>query len=612
MISSSNDAPNTVIRAEFSPGKDPFEEARQKGPIRWIIAHILHGRNKLFLLLTFLITTISSTVSSQVMIFIGLAINDFTIGDGTKLGYYAILILIFSVAAPILDLIKRVVREILAIRVETETRHEFYTSLIGKSQSFHDQQQIGDIMARTTSDVRMLNFLVSPAVVVTLDAIMGIGVPIFFIFRFYPAQLLISPILFAILFLISVRKFIRVLGPVSTKLRYEFGQMNAKLAETLSGVEVVKGSTMESFEHDRFMEHVKGYRDAFVDWGTIQGKYLPLLLVALTVTVGLSHAILLYNDGILDIGQIIAYVGLLGNLRFPTTISVWVFSIARRAVAGSERLLDLMNKETEIDMNVTGVNAQIEGRVKFEKVSFAYPGSPHPVLRNITFEVQPGQTVAIVGKTGSAKTTLTKLISRLYDANEGQILIDGINVREFSLQSLRSQISYIEQDIFLFDVSIFENITFGRTSSMEDVIAVAKEAQAHDFISTLSNGYETIVGERGVQLSGGERQRVAIARAFLTDPRILILDDSTSAIDSETEDKIQQAIRKILRGRTTFLITHRLSQIRWADLIIVLKQGEIAAIGTHEELLKTSEEYQNIFVKRFDMELPAILVEEES
>ncbi|MFX1601434.1 MAG: ABC transporter ATP-binding protein, partial [Promethearchaeota archaeon] len=223
----------------------------------------------------------------------------------------------------------------------------------------------------------------------------------------------------------------------------------------------------------------------------------------------------------------------------------------------------------------------------------------------------PGQTVAIVGTTGSGKTTLTKLISRLYDVNNGKILIDNIDIREYALESLRSQISFIEQDVFLFSDTLFNNISFGRTSSINEIIQVAKEAQAHDFIREFPNQYNSEVGERGVQLSGGERQRIAIARAFLSDPKILILDDSTSAIDSNTEDKIQRAIRNILKDRTTILITHRLSQIRWADLIIVLKKGEISAMGTHEDLLKSSEEYQKIFIKKFDMDISQLIKQEE-
>jgi len=462
-------------------------------------------------------------------------------------------------------------------------------------------------MARATNDVRMLNFLVSPGISQIFRAVLQLVVPTIFIALYYPSELLLCPLVFTVLFLITLWDYNRKLSPVTVKLRMKFGKMNTVLTEVITGIEVVKGSSQEKRETERYSRVAKEYRDAFVKQGEIQAKYIPLLLVGLVVTFGLGHAILLNLQGRIGVGQIIAYVGLLGTLRFPTFISIWAFAIVRLAIAGAERLLEIMNKETEIDENPKGIVKRIEGAVKFENVSFKYPGSSKYVLRNISFEVKPGQTVAIVGTTGSGKTTLTKLLSRLYDVTEGRILIDGIDIREYNLECLRSQIAYIEQDIFLFSTTIFENISFGRTSSLDEVIKVAKEAQAHDFISSLPNGYYTVIGERGVTLSGGEKQRVAIARAFLTNPRILILDDSTSAIDSETEDKIQKAIFRIQKGRTTFIITHRLSQIRWADLILVMKRGRIVAQGTHEELLRTCEEYRKIFVKRFDVDISQLI-----
>jgi ATP-binding cassette, subfamily B, bacterial len=222
------------------------------------------------------------------------------------------------------------------------------------------------------------------------------------------------------------------------------------------------------------------------------------------------------------------------------------------------------------------------------------------VLKDITFNAQPGETVAIVGQTGSGKTTLTRLINRIFDVNHGRVLVDGVDVRDWTMESLRSQISVIEQDVFLFSRSLADNIAFGHAGATQDEIErAAHEAQAHEFITSFANGYQTEVGERGVTLSGGQRQRVAIARAFLTDPCILILDDSTSAIDSATEDQIQQAMRRIARERTTFIITHRLSQIRWADRILVLRRGELVDQGTHEELMGRSDAYRRIF-SRYD------------
>ncbi len=244
----------------------------------------------------------------------------------------------------------------------------------------------------------------------------------------------------------------------------------------------------------------------------------------------------------------------------------------------------------------------MRGEVEFRGVNFIYPDSNDsqadgsPVLEEISFKVQAGQTVAIVGQTGAGKTTLARLVNRTYDITAGQVLVDGVDVREWNLATLRQQISIIEQDIFLFSRSVSDNIAFGKPTAMPfEIKAAADAAQADDFINTFEAGYDTVIGERGVTLSGGQRQRLALARAFLTDPRILILDDSTSAIDSATEDRIQRAIAAAAKGRTTFIITHRLSQIRWADLIIVLRKGRIAAMGSHDDLMKTSEAYSRIF-----------------
>jgi ATP-binding cassette subfamily B protein len=276
-----------------------------------------------------------------------------------------------------------------------------------------------------------------------------------------------------------------------------------------------------------------------------------------------------------------------------------------------------------MDENTGGHSAQMRGEIVFEDVSFAYEQRPPTtdnqdasqpesviggqsslVLQDISFSITAGQTVAIVGQTGSGKSILTQLVNRTYDVSAGRVLIDGVDVREWSLDSLRSQIGKIEQDIFLFSRSIADNIAFGAPgASREQVIVAAQAAQAHDFISSFPEGYDTVVGERGMTLSGGQRQRIALARAFLSDPRILILDDSTSAIDSATEDQIQQAIRKAQEGRTVLLITHRISQIRWADLILVLEGGRVSAAGSHEQLLHSSPHYRRIFA-RYDAELP--------
>ncbi len=587
--------------SEFSPGKDPFEKSRRKGVSSWILSHIFYRSNKAFILIILFTTILASILASIISVIIGLAIEEFLNANLSSLIIFTIIILTLGLITPIFRLINFMQRELLAQRLERDTRKEFYTNLLGKSQSFHDKQKIGDLMARVTDDVRMLNFLMSPAISLILESFTSLIIPLFFIIFLYPLELVLEPIIFTFLFLITLRSYNRKLSPVTGKLRMNFGMINATLNEALSGIEVVKGSTKELYELNKYLNYAEKYRDAYIEQGKIQAKYLPILYLALIITIGFTHSLILYLNGMISIGQIISYLALLGLLRFPTFISIFVFAIIKLAGSSAQRLLELMNQSTEINENPEGIKKDLEGSIVFDQVSFKYPGSDKYVLKNISFEVRPGQTVAIVGTTGSGKTTLTKLISRLYDVSEGKILVDNIDIRDYSLKSLRDQISYIEQDVFLFSFSLFDNITFGRTSVLEEVINAANQAQAHEFISDLAKGYESEIGERGVQLSGGERQRIAIARAFLSNPRLLILDDSTSAIDSNTEDKIQYAIKNILKNRTTFLITHRLSQIRWANLIIVLKNGEISAKGTHEELLKTSGEYRKIFVKKFDL-----------
>jgi ATP-binding cassette subfamily B protein len=280
--------------------------------------------------------------------------------------------------------------------------------------------------------------------------------------------------------------------------------------------------------------------------------------------------------------------------------SLFAYSQVSLGFASARRILELIERKTELDHNPRGHSGHMTGQLEFRGVSFGYTENESN-LQGISFSIHPGQTVAVVGQTGTGKTTLAKLINRTYDVQSGQVLVDGVDVREWNLDDLRRQISIIEQDVFLFSRSIAENISFGNPhATREQVEEAARAAQAHNFILEFQDGYETVIGERGVTLSGGQRQRLALARAFLTDPRILVLDDSTSSIDSATEDQIQRAIFRAAQGRTTLIITHRLSQIRWADLILVLRQGRVAALGTHEELLSASNAYRRIFTRYED------------
>src|SRR5690606_18972218 len=323
---------------------------------------------------------------------------------------------------------------------------------------------------------------------------------------------------------------------------------------------------------------------------------LPTLLFAAAMAGALWHALALHSAGQLTSGDVVAFMGLMGMLGFPTQMSIFTFSLVQIGIVAARRILAIADAETELEQPAEGHAAPITGEIVFEDVTFGYEGGD-PVLRGLSFTVQPGETVAVVGETGSRRTTLAELVPRIYAVPSGRVLVDGVDVREWDLDSLRSQISAIEEDVVLFSRSVAENIAFGlgQQAGRDAIVRAAEDAQAAEFIGELDDGYDTVIGERGITLSGGQRQRLAIARALLTDPAILVLDDSTSAVDSATEDLIQQAIGRVLEGRTTLLITHRLSQIRWADKILLLRRGELVDFGTHDELLARSPLYRRIF-----------------
>ena len=495
-----------------------------------------------------------------------------------------------------LQLARNFSAELIGQRLERDIRDELYLSLLGKSMTFHNLQPVGDTMARATNDVREINMMFSPGINLVVGSANFMILPLLVAPSFHPSLILV-PSLFAAGYFAALWQYLRELRPITESARQAFGVMNAHLAEALDGIEVVKGHAQEPAEVTRFASNAQQYRNAFVRQGDVEARFLPLLLLGLAEGGGFLHALSLFRAGALDVGQVVAYMGLIQMLGFPTFTSLFAYSQVSLGMAGARRILDLITRETELDQNPHGLDRPMHGAIEFRGVHFGYPQAEDS-LADVSFHVHPGQTVAVVGQTGAGKTTLAKLISRVYDVRAGRVLIDDVDVRDWDLAGLRRQISIIEQDVFLFSRTIAENIAFGRPEATPDQIEqAARLAQAHDFILEFPQGYQTTVGERGVTMSGGQRQRIALARAFLTDPRILILDDSTSSIDSATEDQIQRAIFSAARGRTTLIITHRLSQIRWADLILVLRRGRVAAVGTHAELMATSEPYRRIFTR---------------
>jgi ATP-binding cassette subfamily B protein len=572
----------------------------RSGPVRWIVSHAM--RYPIFPLATILAAILNNWTYSYRQVLIGRAFDLITAPTWQTSALLSISLAVAAAAAGqgVTGLIRNFAIEFLAQRIERDARDELYVNLLGKSQTFHGRQRIGDIMARATNDVRQLNLMFSPGLMLIIDSAMAIVVPIALIGQL-EWRLLLVPLIFVVLWAITVADYNRRLKPVSLAQREQFGEMNAGLAEAVAGIEVVKANTQERREWLRFARDARQFRDIFVKQGQIQARYWPMLVFSFCWAGGFLHALLLWRQGTVSLGQVVAYMGLLGTLQFPTFISIFSFNLVQLGIAGARRILELINTETELDENEFGVSKPIVGKITFDDVTFSY--NSKPVLTDVSFTTEPGETIAIVGQTGSGKTTLTQLINRIFDADRGRVLVDDVDVRDWNIESLRSQISTIEQDVFLFSRTLAENVAFGCNDADQDAIErAARAAQAHDFITGFPEGYQTEIGERGVTLSGGQRQRIAIARAFLTDPRILVLDDSTSAIDSATEDEIQQAMRRISRGdgdrpRTTFIITHRLSQIRWADRILVLQQGRLVDQGTHEELMARSEDYRRIFAR---------------
>ncbi|MCY3865265.1 MAG: ABC transporter ATP-binding protein [Chloroflexi bacterium] len=581
------------MTAEFNV-QSPIK-SNHSSPFRFIVSHIL--RHPVTAALLVLGAFSNAFLAGVVPGALGDAFNAILLHNDETIELVlnsVLLIIVSQTLRSVLQFLRNFSAEVFAQRFERDIRDELYSSLLGKSMSYHDRQPVGETMARVTNDVREMNLMMNPGVNLITGANMFLIMPAIYAPGILP-QLIIVPLFFIVSHILVQIYFVLRLHPIAQEVRASFGSMNSKLAESLDGLEVVKGAAQEGSEMRAFNDLADLVRDRFIDQGEFEARYLSVLLFGLTVVGSLFHSAVLYDSGAITEGDVIAFLGLISLFQFPVFISLFTSSRLASGYASAARILEVLVTTNKLDQNSDGYSENISGRIEFEKVSFGY-SADDANLSDISFRVEPGQTVAIVGQTGSGKSTVSKLVNRIYDVAGGRVLVDGVDVRDWNLQALRSQISIIEQDVFLFSRSVAENIAFGEDDVDTDrIVESAKAAQAHEFISDLQAGYDTIIGQRGMTLSGGQRQRLALARAFQTDPPILILDDSTSAIDSATEDKIQRAIWSAAGGRTTLLITHRLSQIRWADHIVVLRKGRVVAQGTHEDLLRSSESYRHIF-----------------
>jgi ATP-binding cassette subfamily B protein len=490
----------------------------------------------------------------------------------------------------------------LGLKTEQNMRKEFFNAIQLKPLKYYDRTRTGDLQALATNDLRTVNTMVSHGSFY-IYPFFQVAITAFLLFDFLDLRLALISFPFIILYVYSILYYRKKITPYASARLLKHSSLAVVLQDSLTGVAVIKSFTAEKMERKKFSKAVHAFTDNWIGETKVQSKYYPLLILYFAIGVTFLVSCIFVFQNTLTIGDLAAINLLLLTLIDPTNTIFWATNDMMSGFAACSRVfnaLSLEESEHRYDKMLDWPKT-FNGRIEFKNVSFSYingNNSNPPILNNISFVIEPHQRVAIVGPTGCGKTTLMKLLLRLYEPLQGTILLDGIDIREYPLRVLRKHIGYIEQDIYLFSRTINENIAFGKQmATQKEILDIAKLAQVDEFVQQFPEKYNTVVGERGTRLSGGEKQRVAIARAFLTDPEIIILDDSVSAVDSETEEKIGQAMENILRDRTTLIITHRLHTIRTSDKIIVLKRGNIVAEGDHNELLQCSEDYRRIFGK---------------
>jgi ATP-binding cassette, subfamily B, multidrug efflux pump len=487
--------------------------------------------------------------------------------------------------------------EVASQSVAYDLRNTIHSKLADLSFSYHDHAQTGQLLSRSIQDVERIRFLTGRAMLRMFQSITLLLVTFIALMLMNPSLALLSLATMPVLATVAFR-FGRVYRPLSFEIQQQLAVLTTVLEQNLRGARIVKAFAQENAETGRFQRENNHWFSLSTKAIRAESVNIPLI----NLIAGISTIFIIWYGGSLVIedkltlGELVAFTTYLGQLTQPVRrLGVIIPAIAMAAASG-ERIFEILDSNSEVTESPDATPLPpIEGHIRFEDISFAYFGRRW-VLTDLSFEAQPGQVIALLGMTGSGKSTIINLIPRFYDATKGQITIDGHNIRQITLKSLRDQIGIVLQETTLFASTIRENIAFGSPDASDDeIIAAAQAAQAHDFIIKTTKGYDTEVGERGITLSGGQKQRVAIARALLKDPRILLLDDATSSVDTETEQLIQLALERLMQGRTSFVIAQRLSTVRLADLILVLENGKIAAQGTHDELLHRSGLYAEIY-----------------
>jgi len=494
-------------------------------------------------------------------------------------------------------------RHVLGERFILDLRVLLYDYLQRLSISFFESQQTGEIMSRITNDVNALENFVTHSVgflVVDLLRLVGTAI-ILFVLDWQLALLTLLPVP---VLAVALRLFNTRVRPIYRQIRDRLGDINAELQDSISGIRVIQAFGQEGHELDRFTQRSTRYYEERVRGIRQWSIFFPAIgfVASLGMVIVLGFGVHRVLSGALTLGGLVAFISYVVSFYEPIHRLVQVDNTVQQAIAAGERVFELLDTVSEIEDEPEAIELPtIRGAIAFEGVSFRY-GTGEEVLRGVSFQMQPGQVVALVGPSGAGKTSIANLIPRFYDPVSGQVTVDGHDVKEVKLPSLRRQIAVVLQDTFLFNGTVRDNVVYGQPDASEDeMIAAAKAAYAHEFIVNLPQGYETEIGERGVKLSGGQKQRLALARAILTDPRILILDEATSSVDAEAEYLIQQALEKVLEGRTALVIAHRLSTIRHADKIIALEDGRIVEVGDHRQLLARGGLYSQMYRRQYDL-----------
>jgi len=519
-------------------------------------------------------------------------------GSSSVLVRSALLLLGLGLLTAILNGFQRYISEWISGHIGYDIRNRLYDHIQHLSFSFHDHSQTGQLISRCIEDVRSVQQFIGSSIVELAQLLFllfgALGIMLTENWRLtLIAVLPIIPLVFI------TTNFGRRVTQLFFNVDFTLGELSARLQENVTGAQVIRAFAREDYEMQRFDQTNREYYDARVRVINSWSQVMPttdFLVTTCTILILWFGGQMVFA-GTLTIGELVAFNAYVLMLAAPAQQLTWLVNGAGEAAAGARRVLEVLDTEPGIASPTDAVQlSELRGEVEFHDVSLTYQDERTTSLADLSLHIQPNQLIALIGPTGSGKTSLVNLIPRFYDVTRGAVLVDGQDVRTLDLVGLRKQIGIVLQTSLLFSESIRENIAYGRPDATEgEIITAAKAAQAHEFISELPEGYDTVVGERGITLSGGQRQRVAIARALLMDPRILILDDSLSSVDTQTEKLIQEALDKLMEGRTTFVIAHRLSTVRRADLIVVMEKGRIVETGKHDELLARGGLYREIY-----------------